>query len=251
MLIMLNVHMSYSALQQAFRPLKEWVLDLIFPKECLGGCGGWSHYLCIDCLWKIPLNSVQTCLTCGCRLAKNDICQRSECKKNFYLDNVLVVANYRDSKILKDAIHLFKYRFAQDLAHNLAILMLRKFWRFFTENHFIIVPVPLHSKRMLFRGFNQAELLSQQLASLSGKHYINLLERTKSTKAQAELSGKNRRKNLRHAFRSKGSVVGHNILLVDDVATTGSTLNECAKILKFCGANKVTALVLAQSPLLE
>lgn len=113
----------------------------------------------------------------------------------------------------------------------------------------IIVPVPLHVRRLKERGFNQAVVLAHILFPEDTRLiYPDLMTRDRWTEPQVGLSGQNRRHNLRNAFsvRLKDMILGRRILLIDDVLTTGTTLNECAKVLKSCGALQVEALTLAR-----
>lgn len=110
-----------------------------------------------------------------------------------------------------------------------------------------IVPVPLHPKRQKWRGFNQSAVIGQILSKKIGLDYQEALKRTRYTKPQVELSGKDRRQNIRNAFSlTKSYILSPNVLLLDDVWTTGSTLKECAYVLKRGGAKKVWAITLAR-----
>jgi ComF family protein len=113
----------------------------------------------------------------------------------------------------------------------------------------LIIPVPLHRQRLQSRGFNQALVLARFLfPKESRKIAANLMVRTRWTNPQTALSGKERRQNLAGAFAASNPerIVGRRILLIDDVFTTGTTLNECAKVLKENGAAQVEALTLAR-----
>lgn len=113
----------------------------------------------------------------------------------------------------------------------------------------IITPVPLHPKRLRARRFNQSALLAQEIAKTSGKTYQpDALLRTRYTTPQQGLSRKERDKNVHGAFaaRHKEVLSGKTVLLVDDVYTSGATLNECARVLKAAGANIVTVLTIAR-----
>ncbi len=109
-----------------------------------------------------------------------------------------------------------------------------------------VVPVPLHSKRLAERGFNQAQFLGGRVAKEMGWPLEHFLYRSRETKTQTNLTREQRRMNVSSAFACKGDVAGKNILLVDDVITTGATLEECAKVLKRAGAKRVKALVVAR-----
>ncbi|MCG7909414.1 MAG: ComF family protein, partial [Candidatus Thiodiazotropha taylori] len=112
----------------------------------------------------------------------------------------------------------------------------------------LMLPVPLHQQRMRERGFNQA----QELARVVAKHYRipledRLVKRARNTKAQSDLSERLRRNNLRHAFRVHGSLQGSRVAILDDVITTGSTINELSKTLQRHGAAEITVWAVARS----
>ena len=116
--------------------------------------------------------------------------------------------------------------------------------------NYLIVPIPLHSKRRRERGFNQAELLAKTISENLGLLPTNALERTKNTKAQAKLKKSEcREENVAGCFKIKNpeSVRDKNIILVDDVFTSGATMNEAVKILKENGAKRIIALVAAKA----
>lgn len=149
---------------------------------------------------------------------------------------------------LQDAIRLLKYQGKVSLVTPLANLMLTALPRLDAID--LIVPVPLHHERLCRREFNQALLLADQI----GRHlnivtsYTNLV-RTTSTPPQTSLSRKSRLKNLRHAFavRHPAQFMNKRILLIDDVFTTGTTVNECAKALRRSGSADVFVLTLART----
>jgi ComF family protein len=112
----------------------------------------------------------------------------------------------------------------------------------------IVVPLPLHPVRLRERGFNQALELARPVAARLGLPLdFQTCERIRHTPAQASLSWKNREKNIRHAFQCTRELSGQRILLVDDVMTTGASLNELARTLKQHGASEVTLLVVART----
>lgn len=183
------------------------------------------------------------------------------------------ITSFQKRELVSQAVHCYKYRFVQDLHIPLGKIMLEALLNSQLPLPDFIIPVPLHKKRLRRRGFNQAELLANYLSkNLAPGFEIpalnNLLIRKKNTRPQMEIKNYSRRKeNLKGAFTivnvideintpissdSKKKEYGINtlggktILLVDDIATTGSTLFECAKTLKQNGAKKVFAAVVAR-----
>lgn len=221
-----------------------FLLDLIFPKYCVG-CGCEGVWLCKTCKDKIIYIEKTTCPTCNRLTSIGKFCSR--CRPNSYLTGVIVAAYYNEGP-LKEAIHNFKYDLIFDLKYALSDILsetLNKRW----NKKAIIIAVPLHKKRASERGFNQAELLAEEVSKKFNFRIIkNKLVRTKYTTQQVKLSGKKRRKNLFGVFGwvGKEEIKGKIVLLVDDVYTTGATLQECAKILKLAGAKEVWGLVLAK-----
>ncbi len=113
-----------------------------------------------------------------------------------------------------------------------------------------MVPVPLHWRRQMARGYNQAERIARPLAKRLGRPLITALRRTRATPPQALLERPHRRANLRGAFRGRRSsaIRGRRVLLVDDVATTGATLHHASAALRRAGAASVMALAVARTP---
>jgi len=158
---------------------------------------------------------------------------------------------------IKAAISQFKYRFTEELATPFAELIAEKIGELnMAKNRkIILIPIPLHAKRLAYRGFNQAEVIARAIESRlpAGKSEIQpLLVREKETKQQARLTKEERHKNLEGAFHMNNNFVQsfdpkaiH--FLVDDVCTTGSTLENCAQILKRNGFPKVYGLVIARA----
>ena len=149
---------------------------------------------------------------------------------------------------LREAIHVYKYRPVRSLGEPLARWMAAQVR--LTASLDTVMPIPLHRKRLRLRGFNQALLLAQGAAERFDLPlvYDNLV-RVRSTRPQVELSGLERIANVRGAFHlvRPDSVADKRVLLVDDVYTTGATMNECAKVLKDAGAAAVIVLTLART----
>jgi ComF family protein len=148
---------------------------------------------------------------------------------------------------LRTLIHLFKYRGMRPLARVLGEWLTRAYPR--TERFDALVPMPLHWWKYLRRGFNQSELLAREVSRRTGVPLLACVRRRRSTRAQAGLTRAQRRDNVRGAFRvpRPATVRGLSLLLIDDVQTTGSTVNACARALKRAGAARVCVLTLARA----
>ncbi|MEP6645354.1 MAG: ComF family protein [Acidobacteriaceae bacterium] len=149
---------------------------------------------------------------------------------------------------LRELIHLLKYqsvRPAADVLGEMLATAIAKLSANFGETTVLVVPVPLHRGKLRERGFNQSELIARaalKLLSADGRFRLSsVLQRVRPTKSQIGLTQHQRRENLRGAFKAKnpGEISGREILLVDDVVTTGTTVSECARILRRAGASKV------------
>ena len=149
-----------------------------------------------------------------------------------------------------EAIHALKYGGRTSLVDAVGPLLVSFAEDWLDQDDGIIMPVPLHPKRLRERGFNQSLLLAREVASGTGRELDYLsLQRTRYTKPQTGLKSDDRRKNVRGAFglTDRINMKNRSVILVDDVATTGNTLNECARILKKAGCKKVLCLVLART----
>lgn len=180
----------------------------------------------------------------------------SICKDKFGLNGLWSLGIYRDP--LKSAIQTLKYKRVKELAEiltNITIEYWVKYQPFVLDQikksrgeGWVVIPVPLHWWRGNDRGFNQSSLIGQMLSNKLGLDYQEGLKRIRFTKPQVKLKGKQRSQNISGAFAISSSFqpLTSNILLLDDVWTTGSTLRECGYILKKAGAKKVWALTLAR-----
>ena len=153
---------------------------------------------------------------------------------------------------LRDVIHALKYERRRSIAPRLSALMAEHGADVLRDAH-VVIPVPLHARRQRQRGFNQAEDLARGL----GLPLVRALARVRETQPQVELPAEQRRENVKDAFAivrpfalrlndAPPSLAGHVIVLVDDVATTGATLDACARVLKNAGARDVRALTAAR-----
>lgn len=218
-------------------------LDLIFPKFCVG-CKREGDFFCSSCQEKVIVIKTPVCPTCS-RITKNgQFCSR--CSGKTHLTGVLIAAHYEG--VLKEAIHSFKYDHIFSLKKELGELLIETLQKRWTKKA-ILIPVPLHIKKERERGYNQSFLLANEISKKLKLEVINKkLKRKKYTKPQITLTGANRKNNIKNAFTWNGKLEVEDkiVILVDDVYTTGSTLSECASVLRKAGAKEVWGLVLAK-----
>jgi len=156
---------------------------------------------------------------------------------------------------LRELIHLLKYNGVRPAANVLGRMLaeaMEDLQSHFSETEILVAPVPLHARKLRQRGFNQTELIARSAIKLkaSGFHLsASLLERCRETKSQIGLSRHQRRENIRGAFRvvKPDELNGREVLVVDDVFTTGTTVSECARILRRAGASKVYVATVART----
>ncbi len=227
--------------------IKEIVFDILFLRICLNcknSLNGEKESICDDCLSLIKMNSAFFCPICRGRLPKME--RTCHPKSSF----ILAPAGEYSDPIFQKIIQSFKYQGIENLAPVLGKIIIKyiKNCKLEIENC-VIIPIPLHKSREKQRGFNQSKLLAKYIANYFNLSFIESLERIKKTKPQAQIKNKEERlKNISGCFKIKNSefVKGKNIILVDDVFTTGDTINEAVKILKENNAKDIIALVAAK-----
>jgi ComF family protein len=219
-----------------------------------------SPYLCSACLAKYAPVESPICIKCGImfksREGDSHFC--GDCIKEPKKFKIARAPGIYD-RTLMQAIHCFKYRGKIQMARPFGMLLFAAFIRFWDIGNInLVVPVPLHIRRLRTRGFNQAYLLVRNWRQLAMTFNIDMLDitidrnvlvRSKWTEPQTGLGRKKRMKNIKDAFKvnDRSKVAGKRILLVDDVLTTGATVNECAKTLISNGAKRVDVLTLARA----
>jgi len=222
-------------------------LDLVFPRFCVG-CGKEGDWICDLCQHKILQVKTQVCPDCG-RISKfGRYCHRHQ--KRWGLSGVIVAAYYEEGPI-KEAIHNLKYNDILELKILLGeILTIALKENLQLGQSILITAVPMHFLRRARRGYNQAEILADYIAQrLKFPKNFQILKKSKFTKTQVTVSGRKRRANLKNSFVFTGlkdTIKNKTIVIVDDVTTTGTTLNECAKVLREAGARRVWGLVIAK-----
>ena len=241
---------------------KEWLLDLIFPRFCLGcktELNSGSGFVCVSCFEKINLVRGIHCHICGLRNIRGPRHSRG-CRKKTALKGLYAAGHYQDP-VLREMIHAFKYHSIEILKKPLAELVIAYIQKELFTNQPIVyrlkdcvlVPVPLTLRRKINRGFNQSELLALEIAKYLDAPVMNLLKRNKFTGPQAEISDwKKRKENISGVFalspvdRFPKPIDYFKVILVDDVSTSGATLEEAARVLKQAGVKEVYGLVVAK-----
>jgi ComF family protein len=230
------------------------VVDLLFPPHCVA-CNRFGAWLCAGCLQKIDVIQAPICYRCGLPLtgAATTIGMLPTCQpcrsQTSQLDGVCAFAFHGGP--LRKAIHEFKYQALRDLATPLGRL-LSEGWATLPPTDLdvdVIVPVPLHASRLRQRGYNQAALLARELGRHLQRPVVEeVLTRIKDTIPQVGLDAQARRDNVYNAFQCvNGSLAGKRVLLLDDVYTTGSTLEAAANALRTERVSSIWAYTLARA----
>jgi ComF family protein len=235
------------------------LIDIILPRHCYQ-CGqpiasAKPGNFCTACWGLIRLITPPYCPCCGMpfrssiALTYSPAYRCGPCRTTRpAFDHARAIGRYEGP--LRQAIHLLKYRGKLHLKQPLLRLAIAHFDTHFPATAFdAIIPVPLHRQRLMQREFNQAALLARGLAQhLAVPVVERLLVRVRPTRPQVELSGRERRQNVRQAFAvtDPAALAGKVVLVVDDVLTTGATLGEVARTLKAAGARQVDVFALAR-----
>ncbi|MBT4517000.1 MAG: ComF family protein [Candidatus Komeilibacteria bacterium] len=210
------------------------LLDFIWPQFCLG-CNREGSLCCGFCLNDILLDDLKT-------ISWPD-------KNKLYFEACYNCCNYQD-KLVQKIIKNYKYNYLENLAELLIDILEKQARRLNLDKNTIVVNAPLHKNKKRQRGFDQTEILAKQLAKRLSLDYSPLLIRTKNNPAQAKLDKTARQKNVADIFAINKKVVPNkrpNILLIDDVVTTGSTLNQASKVLKKLNYTKIVCLTIAKN----
>lgn len=239
---------------------KEILLDILFPPLCLN-CQRYleqrDKLICQPCLSLVKLNNTLFCPVCRARLA--------ESKRICHYDSpyLLAAAGNYDDPVLQNLIHCFKYKYFKNLAPVLGEILIKYLSNLSlsmvtfakqipggSSQKSVVVFIPLHPRRERKRGFNQAKLIAKIVAQYFALPLIDGLKRIKNNKPQVGLKDNEARiKNIANCFKIKNPelIQGKNIILIDDVFTSGATMNEAVKILKENGTKKIIALVIAKA----
>lgn len=224
------------------------LLDFLFPKTCFV-CGRWKKYVCDKCEKALEFIRKDPCIYCW-RINQAGLIH-DRCKRPFSYDGSLSFIYY--NSVAKNIIKNIKYKLVKDAFEEVFTIMWkvnsRKFIEFKKEFPSCqLQAIPLHTDRKRKRGFNQAEVITAFFSKKLGYPTINVIRRQKNTAPQAKTHNRvERSQNIKNAFSviNKDIVVGKNIILVDDVMTTGSTAREATRVLKKAGANSIFVFSLA------
>ncbi|MCM8783731.1 MAG: ComF family protein [Candidatus Omnitrophica bacterium] len=228
-------------------------VDLIYPFRCVI-CQNKINIkelgpLCFSCFYSIQWNHPPFCSVCGRSIAveliPENICVDCKTKKHFF-NRAWSVALYEG--VMRECIRKFKYERYTGLVYFFGKILNDFIAKFINIDKFdYVLPIPLHPTKLREREFNQALLLAYPISKKFSKALLKNIYRVKFTLPQSELNAEDRLSNIKGAFKIKKPehIRGKNILIIDDILTTGSTVDECAKLLKSNGANLIEVLTLA------
>lgn len=206
------------------------LLDIIFPPKCVY-CNKSGKYICEKCFSKLNNKYLF-------KKVNNDFFDYFVCGDFYQGITKIQIHNFK----FHEKSYLYKYFIELILENKEIYNFLKKFD--------IITFVPMTSNKKLIRGYNQSELLAEELGKSLNINVLNLLDKVKENKVQSSLSGKERTKNVENVFQflnQNNCIFNKNIILVDDIFTTGSTIREVSKILKQNGVNKICAFTICKT----
>ncbi len=209
----------------------ERALALLFPTRCIC-CGCYissEEFICLGCLDEL------------------EDCKSSRSKAvSYYGKSFIIHSAFSYKSAAGASIKLLKFAYNPENAKPMGDILAGKARRLKTKDYDVVTAVPMMSNKKLSRGYNQSELIAKQMAKQLGiKFDAGCIKKMRETKEQHTLSGLERKTNIRGAFAASEQVKGKHIIIVDDVATTGSTICECAETVLRAGARKVTLMTFA------
>ncbi|KKP37037.1 hypothetical protein A2483_04140 [Candidatus Peregrinibacteria bacterium RIFOXYC2_FULL_33_13] len=221
----------------------KYFLNFIFPERCIF-CRKLGGYICSECDKNFIEVKPQICYFCEEVSVFGKICPR--CKNFFSFDNLFIC--YRYKFFLKKLLLNFKYNFRSILAKKCALLIYKRIKEINFKNC-LICYVPSDKKRFRWRGFCHTQLIARYLSDYLDLECKDILEKKVNSDFQSRLDRGARMSNIKGKFsvRFNCNIVNKNIILIDDVVSTGSTLNECAKALRNAGARRVFAVVMGSN----
>ncbi|MFA6305965.1 MAG: phosphoribosyltransferase family protein [Candidatus Gracilibacteria bacterium] len=237
-------------------------LDFLFPKRCIN-CEKFEDFLCNECKSALKVIGFQRCPNCK----KKNFCGKfctgkfglygKPCAENFYFDQLILCFLYDRNTVLQKLVINFKYKFLRSINEFFIGILVNQFLKFFSDfddfsfpkENIVVVPVPMSKQKTRLRGENHAKILAYNFAKKMNLNFCDALWRS-HREDQAKLKRTERLVNLRNSIflkeRFENSLDGKTIVLVDDIVTTCSTVNECSKTLKTARAKDVCVLALAR-----
>ncbi len=221
-----------------------YIWDITFPKQCIN-CSAWNLYICINCQQQLKMTAEQRCIVC--QLPSQYGFTHEYCHTNDSPDRLTTIFDYRD-KLVSKIINTTKLALVSELVTELSLVAVNKIGVENMEiNNFVLCPIPMTRLKRRFRGFNQSELITKVFAQELNLPIDPLVAKSRPTKQQKVLNKQQRLNNLQNSFKVLyPESIPSNVLLIDDVSTTGSTFIEVAKTLKSAGVKNVWCLALAQ-----
>lgn len=223
------------------------LIDIVYPKRCLQ-CKQKEAYICSSCISKLKFVNF---ICPVCERVSVDGMVHAKCRKPWSLDGLISLWPYKG--VVRKSILALKYKFAREVAKELASCIQKELVKrcAFLPRTSLLTIIPLHSRRKNWRGFNQMDEVGSILAvSMRWSYFPETLIRKKLHKPQTELKRGERRKNIRGVFGLGPSFLSEsldrNVILFDDVWTTGSTLKEATIVLKRGGVKKIWGLTIAR-----
>lgn len=224
------------------------ILDFIAPKKCYSCKKEW-HFICQEC-FKKEQNHREICFVCKKNSLKFNLCQ--ECRKKVYYDKVIICKYYNNTltwQLIKEAKFFWKREILIELWEYIKEIFFKNY-NIFDKKDYIITFIPSHWLRKIKRGFNQGEYISKSFSeAINIEFRKNILKKIKNTRQQSKLSKIERELNLKDSFiindKVKEEIIGKKIIIIDDVISTGSTLNEVSKLLKNFWAKEVIWIAIA------
>ncbi|MFW5703846.1 MAG: phosphoribosyltransferase family protein [Patescibacteria group bacterium] len=217
------------------------MLGLLFPRTCLL-CNRWGSSLCSRCYGRFVPLVHDWCYYCGKR-AKNGITHQ-ECRRKRGFDGVQSWYYYNSAvkKLISQIKYANRFAYYEEVLYQTSRVGLAKNSWYQDEKNLVLQPIPLHRHKERTRGFNQAEVLAEYLSGCTGRPMVQAVHRVRNTAPQAHTSSRvHRHYNTLHAFSvyEPQLVSGKDVVVVDDVLTSGNTAKEVVSVLKSAGANNV------------
>ena len=230
------------------KKLIKLIKDIIAPKKCYS-CNEEWHFLCYECYYKLD-NFKPFCYTCKNLVYNFEI--HNDCKEEVYYDKIIVLTHYRN-KIIKKLIKDWKYYYKKDIFED----FWQYLWELFLDNEniknnsdYIIISTPMYFLKRFKRGYNQADILAKYFSINTLITYKkNIIKKIKNTNQQSKINKKNRESNLKNTFKINkkeiNKIRNKTIIIIDDVISTGSTINEISKLLKNSWITRVIWVIIA------